>query len=860
MIVDDNPANLRLLLELLHQEGYRVLAFTNGRQALRGAAADPPDVILLDIRMPEMDGFEVCRRLKAHATLRDIPVLFISVLSDTEDKVRAFAAGGADYVTQPFQPEEVRARVQAHLQIRRQAAALLQASETRYRTLFEAALNPVLIADDTGCYVDANPAALAFLECSRQDLIGKSVWNFAPPALLSRLQAEHSPFVESRTLETPYLVNGAIKTLLLNVVSINQGGRTLLYGIGQDITARKQAEDALRDHQALLEERVTERTRQLQAEVDKVRVAHAALEESAALHRFLTSNSVDMISRHAPDGTIQYVTPSVVALTGYTPGELVGQSVESIIPPEDMPSIWEVIHQASPHQNQYRVEHRIIRKDGAVIWVETMGRLIHDASGQMSEIQCNVRDVTARKQAEQQLQHSEYRYRAIVEHIPVGVAVVDRRRRVVSINSRLQEWFPDLGSGDVPPFSQASSRITTVSGLDGCLCAAVLADKQIHNSVKRVAETRGVRFFQVVVSPILSSTRDSEQVLQIVEDITVRTLEEEALRQRLQEAEARLSVGHKNRLHDLHGASSAMQTVYRQIQRAAQNQRIVLLAGETGTGKELAARALHKIRGRGRFVAVNCANIALPLLESELYGHQKGAFTGAVASRPGFFEAAGEGVLLLDEFASAPQQLQTALLRVLDTRQVTRVGATTSIPVPAKIVVASNQEPEELLEKGLCREDLFYRLCEMVIKFPPLRHRLDDIPLLAELFLKEAGTISQQQLRHLSPRSLERLCQYHWPGNVRQLRSLMHTLAESVPATTIRPADLPDWLSEQARPVPTLEQRTRKALEEALTLAPGNKAEAARMLGITRKTLYALLRKHGINAAEFPDRCLREVP
>lgn len=314
---------------------------------------------------------------------------------------------------------------------------------------------------------------------------------------------------------------------------------------------------------------------------------------------------------------------------------------------------------------------------------------------------------------------------------------------------------------------------------------------------------------------------------------------------RLEAAERRLAAD-QARLCGLMGSSPVMLDVYRQIRLAARNSSIVFIQGETGTGKEVAARAIHELTGRKEFIAVNCANLSPNLLESELFGHKKGSFTGAVSNKKGLFQEAGDGVILLDEIETAPSQMQTALLRVLDRREVTRVGDSRPIKIDAKIIVASNQDLEEMMEKGQFRDDLFFRLCETVIRLPPLRERSGDILTLADFFFREFSSEDNALPRKLSLRCRELFLQYSWPGNVRELRNMVRLLADSASSRIIRPADLPPVISNEKKAFPGLRKREKQAVQEAMELAMGNKTRAAELLGVTRKTIYTLLDRHGL--------------
>lgn len=315
---------------------------------------------------------------------------------------------------------------------------------------------------------------------------------------------------------------------------------------------------------------------------------------------------------------------------------------------------------------------------------------------------------------------------------------------------------------------------------------------------------------------------------------------------------ATMDAAHKAGIGELLGASRAMREVYRQIESAAISDMIVLLEGETGTGKELAARAIHETGPRRNrpFIAVNCGGLPEQLLESELFGHRKGSFTGATNDKRGLFEAAEGGTLLLDEIEAAPPSLQVVLLRVLDQREILPVGSLIPVKVDVKIIAASNRNLEAEVREKRLREDLFHRLCEYVIQMPPFRERMEDLPILAAKFFAAARKPGQRKNRKLSPKCQVILSRYSWPGNVREFKNLLLNLAESCPRSIVHPADLPSAFRERistASTFITLREREKQAVAEALLIARDNKADAARLLGVSRKTVYALIVRHGLS-------------
>ncbi|MGB5983928.1 MAG: sigma 54-interacting transcriptional regulator [Desulfobacterales bacterium] len=304
------------------------------------------------------------------------------------------------------------------------------------------------------------------------------------------------------------------------------------------------------------------------------------------------------------------------------------------------------------------------------------------------------------------------------------------------------------------------------------------------------------------------------------------------------------------------GISGKMQKVYNIIEKAAQSDAPVIIFGESGTGKELVARALHE-RGRrrqGPYVQINCAALNESLLESELFGHVKGSFTGALRDRKGRFETAHGGDLFLDEIGDIPLSMQIKLLRAIETQRFEHVGDDRSISVDVRIITATNKNLIELISEKKFREDLYFRINVLPIHLPPLRERKEDIPLLVETFMERHSIKSGKQVRGLQRVALDALVAYAWPGNVRELKSVMHyafTIAEGntitcdhLPSQIL--ADLP-LAGVQRTALDVKGRREKRELTEALKKTGGNQTRAAELIGVNRVTVWNRMRKYGIS-------------
>jgi two-component system nitrogen regulation response regulator NtrX len=332
-----------------------------------------------------------------------------------------------------------------------------------------------------------------------------------------------------------------------------------------------------------------------------------------------------------------------------------------------------------------------------------------------------------------------------------------------------------------------------------------------------------------------------------------------ALRQRDLEVENRALRARVDRQHVMVGESFAMRQLRDQVEMAAPTNGRVLIYGENGTGKELVARTVHQSsrRRNGPFVEVNCAAIPEELIESELFGHQKGAFTGAVIDKPGRFEQANGGTIFLDEIADMSLKTQAKVLRVLQEQVMERVGGTQRIKVDVRVLAATNKDLPAEIRAGRFREDLFFRLNVIPIFVPPLRDRQDDIPLLAEHFMVLMAAENGRRPKRLAPEAVGRLQQYGWPGNVRELRNVIERLMIMVPGDTITAQDLAflghDDLRDRAISVePSLvlsearERFERDYILQALAAQHGNISRTAEVLGVERSNLYKKMKAFGI--------------
>ena len=309
-------------------------------------------------------------------------------------------------------------------------------------------------------------------------------------------------------------------------------------------------------------------------------------------------------------------------------------------------------------------------------------------------------------------------------------------------------------------------------------------------------------------------------------------------------------------MENIIGRSPAMQEVFDTIRQVAASRATVLIQGESGTGKELVAKAIHQLsaRNNGPFVAVHCAALSENLLESELFGHEKGAFTGAMERRIGRFEKASGGSLFLDEISEIDASVQVKILRALEERQVERVGGDTPVDVDTRLIAATNRDLKDMVAHGDFREDLFYRLYVVVITLPPLRDRQDDILLLLNHYLAHFNQENGKSIEGFTPAAYERLAAYDWPGNIRELRNLVERMVVLARGKVLDVKDIPAQIREHASDHAevradadlTVDEMEKRMVVQALEKTGGNRTKAAEKLGISRRTLHRKLNQYGI--------------
>lgn len=619
LIVEDDNLNAKLLAANMKGDGYRISVACDGEACLDAVEQDPPDLILLDVMMPGMDGYEVCRRLKSDTATRGIPVLFISAMSEIADKRRGFDSGGVDYITKPFDQHEVKSRVATHL-------------------------------------------------------------------------------------------------------------------------ALKHANDALQDQNDTLDRQVQERTaalsvanRNLRQEIEDKEKAFEALKRSEIKIRAVIDAIPDEVWQIRADGTIQHCKRGIDTLP-FGVERVTGLSLKQILPSHALEAVMALVRDTlgSARVNVLEIDHAV---GSQTRYFEIrMARLTSD------EVVALIRDITEKKQMEAELRQQ-----------------------------------------------QAS-------------------------------------------------------------------LEQENLR-------LRASMRERYRLCDIIGKSEVMQTLYDTIVEAAAHDINVMVNGESGTGKELVARAIHTMSSRcdKPFVPVNCGAIPENLIESEFFGYQKGAFTGADRDKPGYLDLAEGGTLFLDEIGEISLGMQVKLLRAIEGNGYVSIGGDQTRHHDVRFIGATNSDPAKMVKQGKMREDFFYRIHVVNIKVPPLRERSDDLPLLIDHFYNRFAK-DDNAPPPITGQLYKSLLSYHWPGNVRELQNTLHRYI-TTGKVNFMGTSIAAKADEVACPVEdeslyqiqdfksALEAFEKQYIVRALENSQWHRERAAAHLNIPRRTFFRKLKILGINTA-----------
>ncbi|HWR05111.1 MAG TPA: sigma 54-interacting transcriptional regulator [Humidesulfovibrio sp.] len=712
--------------------------------------------------------------------------------------------------------------------------SLLRRAEARYQSFFENVIEGVFQSTKSGRYLMVNPGLASILGFdSPEELIAhfKDLRSqlYVDPADRDTLFRVLRETGQIKGFETQFICkDGSTRWISLTAREVRDptsGELLYIEGLNIDITARKEAERALK--------------------------------ESEEKFRHTFDQSPIGASMVSLDNTFLRANEAFCRITGYTEAELKSITFAAITHPDEREeSLRQYDRVKRGEIDSWEQDKRYIAKDGREVWVHLSAGIVRDSSGRPLYLLPMVQDINHRVETERAMQaiHAEKErlrsgLEAVFRSIPDAIITVDTDMRIIQTNRALSEVCC------IGPELRQDKDLSCVSGSCKRACFTVL--RTTLETRKPVFEHRVEcqthapgKVVIINSSPLLDRDNNFAGAVLVIRDIT-----------RLADLEKRLTDLHSHR--GIVGKSKVMQDIYAVLDQLSDVESTVLITGESGTGKELVAEALHYggSRCKGPLIKVNCSALSESLLESELFGHMRGAFTGAIRDKIGRFEAAEGGTIFLDEIGDISPRIQLNLLRVLERKEFERVGDSRTRKANVRVLAATNVDLLEKIRQGLFREDLYYRLKVMVIQLPPLRERTEDIPLLMTHFISHFQASFGKRITKCSDEVMRLFMTYPWPGNVRELKYSLEHSCILCPGGEITSAHLPADLLRfsQGQALPRLlsalpAQRrgvqsglTREDITRALAHAGDNRAKAARLLGVDRRTLYRNMAKHQIS-------------
>src|SRR6202050_2966090 len=565
-------------------------------------------------------------------------------------------------------------------------------------------------------------------------------------------------------------------------------------------------------------------------------------------------------SAHA-DGSIEFVNQRWREYAGLSAEETQGWGWQAAIHPEDLTSFMRQWRELLGSGEPGEIEAHIRTHDGIFRWFLIRFEPFRDETGKIVMWYGVSTDIEALKQTEEKLRGDERELRQITDAIPQAVVVQDPSGLPIYANRATLD-YTGLTVDDVtaPNFRERFFHPEDVERFRNERKAALARGLPFEFEHRALGKDGQYRWFLIQYNPFRNERGQVTRWYATGTDIHDRVQVEE--RTRNENLALREQIDRASMFEDIVGSSDALHKVLRQVCKVAPSDSTILILGETGTGKELVARAIHKRSNRAdrAFIGVNCAAIPPSLIASELFGHEKGAFTGATQRRLGRFESANGGTIFLDEVGDLPTDVQIALLRVLQEREIERVGSDRPIPVNVRVLSATHRDLNTLVAEGKFRQDLLYRLNVVPIEIPSLRERTADIPLLVDYFIDRFGKKAGKKFRRIDKRTLKLFQAYDWPGNVRELQNVIERAVILSDGDTFSVDET--WLTWRAPQFagPTaglnsaLQRQEKEMIEAALAESEGRVSGpggAATKLGLPRPTLDAKIRRLGINKYRF---------
>jgi formate hydrogenlyase transcriptional activator len=711
-------------------------------------------------------------------------------------------------------------------------AAALHNSDARDRWLIDVCPTAIFLLDGSGNFILANPAGEQLLKSSSQEIAGTNISSTYLPAELSLLrgpaeQMESGPFRFERSL---LCRDGTAIPVQISLSAMMQGVRQAAI---QDISEQKRSLVALQNA-----------------------FDHAKKSEDHL--RLVLDLIPTMVWSADTDGKNDFCNQRWLDYAGISPGQAIDDGRMSAVHSEDAALAAQRWRWARTAGEMYEVEKRLPGANGVYRWFQSRAVPIRDQLGEIVRWYGVDTDIEDLKQAEEKARQQEQQLRQIIDLIPQHIVIIEPGGSSAYTNRVSREYFGDIATMPMAP-KDFMAKVTHPDDLEK-LTRVVLGTFESGVAAEVEARMRGkdgeFRWFLHQNFPVRDDQGKIVRWCGLRVDIDDRKQAEE--RAHKENLVLREEIEKVSMFEEIVGTSATLQGALARVAKVAQTDSTVLITGETGTGKELIARAIHKRSKRSArtFVSVNCAAIPRDLIASELFGHEKGAFTGALQRRLGRFELADGGTLFLDEVGELPAETQIALLRVLQEREFERMGGNHPIRTDVRIITATNRDLTAAIAAGAFRSDLFYRINVFPIEIPPLRERREDIRLLVEYFIDRYSSKTGKKIRRIEKKSLDRLQSYPWPGNIRELQNVIE---RSVIVCDTEDFSIDEsWLSHDRHPswrlADELVTQERASIEAALTEASGRvsgPSGAASRLGMPASTLDSKIKSLKIDKRRF---------
>lgn len=711
----------------------------------------------------------------------------------------------------------------------RPTANKARSSHALAERLVEHSPDAMIVSDREGRIVEANPQAERLFGFARAELLGLSVDTLVPGGY-----ARES--TSAQPVGLGLQPNGRRKDgtefpaeIMLRRAPLD--GEILNFAVIRDITERKRIEEAL-------------------------------LKSEMRFERLVEGVKDYAIFMLDAEGRVTTWNSGAERIHGYRAEGIVGRNFSRFFTPEDLESGKPARElKTAAEEGRAQEEGWRVRQDGSKFWAEVVITAIRDKDGLLLGYSKITRDFTVRRKNEEALRVSEHRFRALFEFSPDAIIATNARGEITEANSQVAKLFgyaqseligqpvevlvPERLRAPHPDYRQeyaAHARTRPMgAGLD------------LHGRRKDGSEFP----VDIMLSPV--ETPEGRIILCVVRDLSERIRAQEELERQEREKrylEEELITEH--RFEDIIGESVALKKILKQVETVAATDVTILLLGETGTGKDLIARAIHQLSARHArsFIKLNCAAIPTGLLESELFGHERGAFTGALSQKIGRLELAHQGTFFLDEVGDLPLELQPKLLRALQEKEFERLGSTRTIPVDFRLIAATNRDLGKMVSEREFRSDLFYRLRVFPIILPPLRERREDIPLLVRYFVNKHSRTLDRHIETIPQEVMNALVRWDWPGNIRELENFIERSVILTRGTTLRVplAELEHPDDQPPAAASTLASNDRnhilRVLRETRGVIAGPRGAAAR-LGLKRTTLNSKMKKLGITRRDY---------